>query len=148
MTYRLEKRRAKPGMIDLPSLHYKYEVDTVTATREVFDDELELEEDLDQVFPRTVEAYANLHCERSRADFRRVLPNERERARISTMEPFRRSRTSTRTPRPEHGLVVQEVRLFHLVDAKDGNQIDFEIVWGIRTNGTSETMTKLKQTRQ
>ncbi|KAI9461549.1 hypothetical protein BJY52DRAFT_1222221 [Lactarius psammicola] len=58
MTYRLEKRRAKPGMIDLPSLHYKYEVDTVTATREVFDDELELEEDLDQVlFPRTVEAF-------------------------------------------------------------------------------------------
>ncbi|KAN0113589.1 alpha,alpha-trehalase-neutral trehalase [Russula decolorans] len=67
-TYRLEKRCANLGTIDLQSLLYKYEVDIATAIREVFDDELELEEDFDLApFPPSVEAYANPHRERSRA---------------------------------------------------------------------------------
>ncbi|KAH9015970.1 alpha,alpha-trehalase-neutral trehalase [Lactarius deliciosus] len=85
-TYRLEKRCANLGTIDLQSLLYKYEVDIATAIREVFDDELELDEDFDLApFPPSVEAYANPHRERSlarsqtsaewfaRADFRRDM---------------------------------------------------------------------------
>ncbi|KAJ7649884.1 alpha,alpha-trehalase-neutral trehalase [Roridomyces roridus] len=44
-TYRFEKRCANLGTIDLQALLYKYEVDIGTAIREVFDDELEMEED-------------------------------------------------------------------------------------------------------
>ncbi|KAH9963100.1 alpha,alpha-trehalase-neutral trehalase [Lactifluus volemus] len=67
-TYRLEKRCANLGTIDLQSLLYKYEVDIATAIREVFDDELEMEEDFDLTpFPPSVEAYANPHRERSHA---------------------------------------------------------------------------------
>jgi alpha,alpha-trehalase len=85
-TYRLEKRCANLGTIDLQSLLYKYEVDIATAIREVFDDELDLDEDFDLApFPPSVEAYANPHRERSlsraqnsaewfaRADFRREM---------------------------------------------------------------------------
>jgi len=67
-SYRLEKRCANLGTIDLQSLLYKYEVDIATAIREVFDDELELEEDFDLApFPPSVESYASPHRERSRA---------------------------------------------------------------------------------
>ncbi|KAH0833005.1 glycoside hydrolase family 37 protein [Lanmaoa asiatica] len=85
-TYRFEKRCANLGTIDLQALLYKYEVDIGTAIREVFDDELELEEDFPLApFPPSVEAYANLHRERSmsrpqnseewfeRADLRREM---------------------------------------------------------------------------
>ncbi|KAN0092931.1 glycoside hydrolase family 37 protein [Tylopilus felleus] len=65
-TYRFEKRCANLGTIDLQALLYKYEVDIGTAIREVFDDELELEEDFPLApFPPSVEAYANPHRERS-----------------------------------------------------------------------------------
>jgi alpha,alpha-trehalase len=65
-TYRLEKRCANLGTIDLQSLLYKYEVDIATAIREVFDDELELDEDFDLApFPPSVEAYAHPKRERS-----------------------------------------------------------------------------------
>ncbi|KAH9945069.1 trehalase-domain-containing protein [Epithele typhae] len=58
-TYRFEKRCANLGTVDLQALLYKYEVDIGTAIREVFDDELELEEDFALTpFPPTVEAYA------------------------------------------------------------------------------------------
>ncbi|KAI0067286.1 alpha,alpha-trehalase-neutral trehalase [Artomyces pyxidatus] len=83
-TYRLEKRCANLGTIDLQALLYKYEVDIATAIREVFDDELELEEDFPLApFPPSVESYANPRRERStsrkqksqewfeRADFRK-----------------------------------------------------------------------------
>ncbi|KAJ3491762.1 hypothetical protein NLI96_g452 [Meripilus lineatus] len=67
-TYRFEKRCANLGTIDLQALLYKYEVDIGTAIREVFDDELEMEEDFDlQPFPPSVETYANPHRERSRS---------------------------------------------------------------------------------
>lgn len=57
-TYRFEKRCAHLGTVDLQALLYKYEVDIGTAIREVFDDELELEEDFALApFPPTVEAY-------------------------------------------------------------------------------------------
>ena len=46
-TYRLEKPSLNLGTINLQSLLYKHEVDVATAIREVFDDELELEEDFD-----------------------------------------------------------------------------------------------------
>ncbi|KAI9574041.1 glycoside hydrolase [Boletus coccyginus] len=85
-TYRFEKRCANLGTIDLQALLYKYEVDIGTAIREVFDDELELDEDFPLApFPPSVEAYANPHRERSmarpqtseewfeRADFRREM---------------------------------------------------------------------------
>lgn len=59
-TYRFEKRCANLGTIDLQSLLYKYEVDIGTAIREVFDDELELEENFALApFPPTVENYKN-----------------------------------------------------------------------------------------
>ncbi|KAJ8072258.1 alpha,alpha-trehalase nth1 [Marasmius tenuissimus] len=65
-TYRFEKRCANLATIDLQALLYKYEVDIGTAIREVFDDELELEEDFPLApFPPTPEAYANPHRERS-----------------------------------------------------------------------------------
>ncbi|EGN98809.1 glycoside hydrolase family 37 protein [Serpula lacrymans var. lacrymans S7.3] len=65
-TYRFEKRCANLGTIDLQALLYKYEVDIGTAIREVFDDELYLEEDFPlSPFPPSVETYANSHRERS-----------------------------------------------------------------------------------
>ncbi|KAF9048571.1 alpha,alpha-trehalase-neutral trehalase [Panaeolus papilionaceus] len=85
-TYRFEKRCANLGTIDLQCLLYKYEVDIGTAIREVFDDELELEEDFPLApFPPSVESYANPHRESSksckqrsdewfeRAEFRREM---------------------------------------------------------------------------
>ncbi|KAG8995873.1 alpha,alpha-trehalase nth1 [Tulasnella sp. JGI-2019a] len=58
-TYRFEKRCANLATIDLNSLLYKYEVDIATAIRDVFDDELELEEDFElSAFPPTPEAFA------------------------------------------------------------------------------------------
>ncbi|TEB33346.1 alpha,alpha-trehalase-neutral trehalase [Coprinellus micaceus] len=55
-TYRFEKRCANLATIDLQALLYKYEVDIGTAIREVFDDQLELEEDFVlQPFPPTPE---------------------------------------------------------------------------------------------
>lgn len=66
-TYRFEKRCANLGTIDLQSLLYKYEVDIGTAIHEVFDDELELEEDFPlSPFPVTPESYANPHRESSK----------------------------------------------------------------------------------
>lgn len=66
-TYRFEKRCANLGTIDLQALLYKYEIDIGTAIREVFDDELELEEDFPLApFPPSVEAYANPHRESSK----------------------------------------------------------------------------------
>lgn len=44
-TYRFEKRCANLATVDLQALLYKYEVDIGTAIREVFDDELTLEDD-------------------------------------------------------------------------------------------------------
>jgi alpha,alpha-trehalase len=44
-SYRLEKRCANLATIDLNSLLYKYEVDIATAIRELFDDNLSLEDD-------------------------------------------------------------------------------------------------------
>ncbi|KAG8928293.1 alpha,alpha-trehalase nth1 [Tulasnella sp. 418] len=84
-TYRFEKRCANLATVDLNSLLYKYEVDIATAIRDVFDDELELEEDFDlSPFPPTPQAFAKgAKMERSisrkqsseewfvRADFRR-----------------------------------------------------------------------------
>jgi len=65
-SYKLQKRRANLGTIDLQALLYKYEVDIGTAIREIFDDELELDEDFDLVpFPPSVEAYRNSYRERS-----------------------------------------------------------------------------------
>ncbi|ESK95365.1 neutral trehalase [Moniliophthora roreri MCA 2997] len=65
-TYRFEKRCANLATIDLQALLYKYEVDIGTAIREVFDDELELEEDFPLApFPPTPENYANPYRERS-----------------------------------------------------------------------------------
>ncbi|KAI0342674.1 trehalase-domain-containing protein [Trametopsis cervina] len=67
-TYRFEKRCANLGTIDLQTLLYKYEVDIGTAIREVFDDELDLEEDFDlSPWPVTPETYANPHRERSKS---------------------------------------------------------------------------------
>ncbi|THU84192.1 glycoside hydrolase family 37 protein [Dendrothele bispora CBS 962.96] len=67
-TYRFEKRCANLATIDLQSLLYKYEFDIGTAIREVFDDELEMEEDFDlSPFPPTPESYANPYRERSRS---------------------------------------------------------------------------------
>jgi alpha,alpha-trehalase len=69
-TYRFEKRCANLATIDLQALLYKYEVDIGTAIREVFDDELELEEDFElQPFPPTPEAYANPKRESSKSRF-------------------------------------------------------------------------------
>ncbi|EKM58523.1 glycoside hydrolase family 37 protein [Phanerochaete carnosa HHB-10118-sp] len=67
-TYRFEKRCANLGTIDLQTLLYKYEVDIGTAIREVFDDELELDEDFDLApWPVTPETYANPHRKQSRS---------------------------------------------------------------------------------
>ncbi|KAH9928369.1 trehalase-domain-containing protein [Fomitopsis serialis] len=67
-TYRFEKRCANLGTIDLQALLYKYEVDIGTAIREVFDDELELDEDFPLApFPPSPESYANPHRESSKA---------------------------------------------------------------------------------
>lgn len=69
-TYRFEKRCANLGTIDLQALLYKYEVDIGTAIREVFDDELELEEEFDLApFPPSVEAYRNPYRECSTSRF-------------------------------------------------------------------------------
>ncbi|KAG5337287.1 hypothetical protein C0989_009933 [Termitomyces sp. Mn162] len=71
-TYRFEKRCANLGTIDLQSLLYKYEVDIGTAIREVFDDELQLEEEFDLApFPPSVEAYANSRRESSKSRVQR-----------------------------------------------------------------------------
>ncbi|KAI0682346.1 glycoside hydrolase family 37 protein [Cytidiella melzeri] len=65
-TYRFEKRCANLGTIDLQTLLYKYEVDIGTAIREVFDDELDLEEEFDlSPWPVTPETYANPQREKS-----------------------------------------------------------------------------------
>ncbi|KAJ3510978.1 hypothetical protein NLJ89_g4366 [Agrocybe chaxingu] len=67
-TYRFEKRCANLATIDLQCLLYKYEVDIGTAIREVFDDELELEEDFPLApFPPSVESYANPRRESSKS---------------------------------------------------------------------------------
>jgi alpha,alpha-trehalase len=65
-TYRFEKRCANLGTIDLQALLYKYEVDIGTAIREVFDDELELEEEFDLApWPVTEATYASARRQRS-----------------------------------------------------------------------------------
>jgi alpha,alpha-trehalase len=65
-TYRFEKRCANLGTVDLQALLYKYEVDIGTAIREVFDDELELEESFPLApFPPSVESYVNPYREDS-----------------------------------------------------------------------------------
>lgn len=67
-TYRFEKRCANLGTIDLQALLYKYEVDIGTAIREVFDDELDLEEEFDLApWPVTEENYKNPRREKSRS---------------------------------------------------------------------------------
>ncbi|EKM78638.1 hypothetical protein AGABI1DRAFT_107154 [Agaricus bisporus var. burnettii JB137-S8] len=67
-TYRFEKRCANLATIDLQSLLYKYEIDIGTAIREVFDDELELEEDFPLApFPPGPEVYANPQRESSKS---------------------------------------------------------------------------------
>ncbi|KAK7016348.1 trehalase-domain-containing protein [Favolaschia claudopus] len=69
-TSRFDERCADMGTIDLQALLYKYEVDIATVIREVFDDELEMEEDFVLVpFPPSVEGYAKplSTCERSKA---------------------------------------------------------------------------------
>ncbi|KAG6832783.1 hypothetical protein H0H92_009401 [Tricholoma furcatifolium] len=71
-TYRFEKRCANLATIDLQSLLYKYEVDIGTAIREVFDDELELDEDFDLApFPPSPEAYANPRRDSSKSRIQR-----------------------------------------------------------------------------
>ncbi|KAJ4500920.1 alpha,alpha-trehalase-neutral trehalase [Lentinula lateritia] len=66
-TYRFEKRCANLATIDLQALLYKYEIDIGTAIREVFDDELELEEDFPLApFPITPAAYAKTTRESSK----------------------------------------------------------------------------------
>ncbi|CAK5269700.1 unnamed protein product [Mycena citricolor] len=70
-TYRFEKRCANLGTIDLQALLYKYEMDIGTAIREVFDDELEMEEDFPLApFPVTPEAYARPESTRLRSKTR------------------------------------------------------------------------------
>ena len=65
-TYRFEKRCANLGTVDLQALLYKYEMDIGTAIREVFDDELGLEESFPLApFPPSVESYANTRREDS-----------------------------------------------------------------------------------
>ncbi|KAF7311296.1 Trehalase [Mycena kentingensis (nom. inval.)] len=84
-SYRLEGRCADVGTVDLQALLYKYEVDIGTAIREVFDDELEVEEEFALApFPPSFQAYASVLRERStarpqtskewfaRADFRKA----------------------------------------------------------------------------
>ncbi|TRM64493.1 glycoside hydrolase family 37 protein [Schizophyllum amplum] len=67
-TYRLEKRCANLATIDLQALLYKYEIDIGTAIREVFDDELEVEENFAlSPFPPSEAAYANPAREMSRS---------------------------------------------------------------------------------
>lgn len=67
-TYRFEKRCANLATIDLQSLLYKYEIDIGTAIREVFDDELEVEEDFPLApFPPSPDTYANPRRESSRS---------------------------------------------------------------------------------
>lgn len=59
-TYRFEKRCANLATVDLQALLYKYEIDIGTAIREVFDDELELDEDFPLApFPPSPQAYKN-----------------------------------------------------------------------------------------
>jgi alpha,alpha-trehalase len=65
-TYRFEKQCANLGTIDLQALLYKYEVDIGTAIREIFDDELDLEDDFPLApFPPSVESYSNPYREHS-----------------------------------------------------------------------------------
>lgn len=65
-TYRFEKRCANLGTIDLQALLYKYEVDIGTAIREVFDDELDMEEEFNLApFPPSPETYVNPYREKS-----------------------------------------------------------------------------------
>jgi alpha,alpha-trehalase len=65
-SYRFEKHCANIGTVDLQALLYKYEMDIGTVIREVFDDELELQEDFPLApFPPSVESYRNSRRERS-----------------------------------------------------------------------------------
>ncbi len=58
-TYRLDTRSANLGTVDLQALLYKYEIDIATTIRDVFADELDLEEEFSLMpFPPTAEAYA------------------------------------------------------------------------------------------
>lgn len=58
-SYRLEKKSANLATIDLNSLLYKYEMDIATAIRDVFNDELEMEDEFPLApWPVTAEAYA------------------------------------------------------------------------------------------
>ncbi|KAJ7227465.1 alpha,alpha-trehalase-neutral trehalase, partial [Mycena pura] len=76
-TYRFEKRCANLGTIDLQCLLYKYEMDIGTAIREVFDDELEMEEDFALApFPPSVESYARPESTRERCKSRPQTSDE------------------------------------------------------------------------
>ena len=68
-TYRFEKRCANFGTVDLQALLYRYKIDIGTAVREVFDDDLELENDFALApFSPSVEVYADrVREKRSRA---------------------------------------------------------------------------------
>ncbi|KIY43976.1 alpha,alpha-trehalase-neutral trehalase [Fistulina hepatica ATCC 64428] len=67
-TYRLEKRCANLVTIDLQALLYKYEIDIGTAIHELFDDELELEDDFPLMpFPPSRESYSRRPFENSRS---------------------------------------------------------------------------------
>jgi alpha,alpha-trehalase len=85
-TYRFEKRCANLATVDLNALLFKFEIDIGTAIRNVFDDELEMDDEFDlQPFPYTAHKTAlksslsrkqNSDEWLQRAEFRRAQMDE------------------------------------------------------------------------
>lgn len=115
-TYRFEKRCANLATVDLNSLLFKYEVDIATAIRDVFDDQLELDEDFNlSPFPPTPEAFA------PGARF------ESSKSRRQTSEEWFQ-RAELRQERMDHYLWNEGKKLFFDYDCATEKQILYESV--------------------
>ena len=115
-TYRFEKRCANLATVDLNALLFKYEVDIATAIRDVFGDELDMEEEFDlSPFPPTPEAFA------------KGAKMEKSTSRIQTSEEWF-LRAEFRKERMDHYLWNDGKKLFFDYDTVQEKQILYESV--------------------
>lgn len=128
-TYRFEKRCGNLATIDLNALLYKYEHDIATAIREIFGDELDLEEDFDlSPFPITREAFAI------------GAPRERSMSRKQTSAEWY-NRAAFRKEQIDKYLWNEGQALYFDYDTKKKRQSRYESVtafWGLWAGCASE----------
>lgn len=128
-TYRFEKRCANLATIDLNALLFKYEHDIATAIRDIFDDQLEMDEEFDlSPFPITREAFAT------------GSKREKSTARIQTSQEWY-ERAAFRKQQIDRYLWNEGQSLYFDYDTKKKRQSRYESVtalWALWAGCASE----------